>query len=154
MNTNYPDRVGVINRLSRIYNIAFLALVALFLLVLFRVIDLSAFVAGQSAVVAERYAIGITLLSIPLGLKWFSSDIKKYSVQQSSLSAEKWYARAFYRRLCVIGLVLLANILLFALWRNDNFVWMSTVLIVVFFFCRPSITQLEDMCAPDDQSKE
>ena len=57
----------------------------------------------------------------------------------------KLYKRAFFLRLYIVTIVALANILLYALSRNTNFMWLTVVLFVVFAFCRPSLGEIENM---------
>lgn len=122
------------------YDIHVTVLVALFLLVLLRVVDFqNAFTVG---IVAERYALMITIIAIPAALRIFTDRLKKIPKNLSGEEAVNRYKNIYYLRLYMIGIVTLGNILLFAMSRNSNFMWLTIVLFVVYFFCRPSYPEL------------
>lgn len=96
-------------------------------------------------IATEMYVIGITLLAIPIPLKLFANKIKKIPVGTDKERVIKLYKRAFFLRLYIVNIVALANILLYALSRNTNFMWLTVVLFVVFAFCRPSLGEIENI---------
>lgn len=131
-------------------NIILLAVV--FLLVVFSIIPL--FIDREIVnVTAERYAIMITIIAIPVSLKFFASRLKKIGRPQEITAASKKYKSAFFLRLYAISVVTLINILLFGISRNMNFFWFTVVLFIVFLFCKPSYNELESLTeVADEQS--
>lgn len=130
-----------IRQLRLQYDIHVTVTFVIFLLTLLKVIDFSS--SGLSiGVVAERYALLITLIAAPLMLKWFSDKMKKSQQKYDSPDAIKLYKSANAIRLFTVTIITLGNILLFAISRNANFMWLTVVLFIVYFFCRPSYPEL------------
>lgn len=146
-----------VKRLRMHYNIHVAAAAALFILVWLRVIDFSEH-AARITVVAERYALMGTLIIIPAALKLFAEMLKKFSQKTNRQAAIRAYQRAYFTRLYMLGAATAANIALFAVSRNANFMWLAVVLFIVYFFCRPSYPELmaltetkKDEKTPDKQ---
>lgn len=127
--------------------------IALFLLTLLRVIDLSS-LGVTITPITERYVLMITLIAIPVALKLFSDNLNKRPKKSTPESAVKAYKAAYNTRLYIITAVTLANIFLFAVSRNSNFMWLSIVLFIVYFFCRPSHIELMSLTETKDVEKE
>lgn len=130
-------------------NITLLAV--LFLLILFRVVPL--FMDGQAVnVTAERYAIMVSIIAIPVSLKFFAHRLKKLPRPLETLTATEKYKNASFLRLYTISGVTLMHIILFGISRNMNFFWFTVVLFIVFLFCKPSYQELESLTEiPEEQ---
>ena len=131
-------------------NIILLAVV--FLLILFRIVPL--FADGQAVnVTAERYAIMITILAIPVSLKFFAYRLKKIPRPVETVAATEKYKNASFLRLYTISAVTLMHIMLFGISLNMNFFWFTVVLFIVFLFCKPSYEELESLTeVPGEQN--
>lgn len=127
-----------------------IVLAILFLLVFLKVINFT----GLSAtinVAAERYAIGTTLIAIPVALKLFADIVKKIPKKTHKHQAIGAYKNAYFLRLYIINVVALGNILLFAVSGNSNFMWLAVVSFVVFAFCQPSQSELGDITTEEPE---
>ncbi|HBK31377.1 MAG TPA: hypothetical protein DDZ96_11100 [Porphyromonadaceae bacterium] len=144
---------GTIKSLSTHYYIHVTVIAALLALVLFRVIDLSRY-AEFITVTAERYAILVTIIAIPVALKTFSERLKKVSKGSINRPPEKEYARAYFIRLYSVGIVTVANIVLFSCSRNHNFLWLTIVLLIIYFFCKPSDAELIALTDTEKEAHE
>lgn len=124
-------------------NIILLAIV--FLVILFRIVTL--FTDGQSVsgVTVERYAIMITIIAIPVSLKFFAHRLKKIPRPSETVAATEKYKNASFLRLYTISTVTLMHILLFGITRNMNFFWFTVVLFIVFLYCKPSYEELGNL---------
>ncbi len=119
-------------------------LAAIFLLAIFNMIPL--FMDGQAiSVTAERYAIMITIIAIPASLKLFAHLLKKRPHPTDIWTATDKYKNTSFLRLYTLSTVTLMHIILFAISRNMNFFWFTVVLFIVFFFCKPSYPELENL---------
>lgn len=131
-------------------NIIFLAVTIL--LISLRIAPL--FSTGQSiGVTLERYAIMITIIVIPVTLKYFSHQLKKMAKPLEKSVAIKMYKRAFYLRLYSLSAVTTMLILLFAISRNMNFFWFILVMMIVFQFCSPSHDELENLTENPEEER-
>ncbi|MDR2815808.1 MAG: hypothetical protein LBB62_03795 [Proteiniphilum sp.] len=131
-------------------NIALLAVV--FLLILFRVIPL--FTDGQAInVTAERYVIMISIIAIPVSLRFFARRLKKSPRPLETPAATHIYISASFLRLYTISGVTLMHIILFGIFRNMNFFWFTVVLFIVFLFCKPSYEELESLTVIPEEQK-
>lgn len=141
-----------IRELNIHYYVSITIMVLLFILVLTKTINFIDFI--PVSVVAERYSLGITLIAIPIALKLFANILNKFSCY-NEVEAIKTYKKATFIRLYIINIVNFANITLYAMSHNKNFIWMSVVLFVVYVFCKPSKDELEYMTVnKDEQDKE
>lgn len=122
-----------------------------FLLVIFNVISVGNLFAVT--VTGEMYAIGITLIVIPLALKLFADSIKKIPAGTEKKRATNLYKNAWLLRLYMVNVVTLGNIVLYAVSRNTNFMWLAVVLFVVYIFCRPSLDELEGMAEEEERDE-
>ncbi|WP_298652951.1 hypothetical protein [uncultured Proteiniphilum sp.] len=133
-----------IGLLKRHYYGNIILLAVVFLLILFRIVPL--FTDGQSiGVTTERYAIMITLIAIPVSLKFFAYRLKRLSRPLGIMTATEKYKNASFLRLYSISTVTLMHVLLFGISRNMNFFWFTVVLFLVFLYCRPSYEELESL---------
>ena len=138
-----------IKQLNIHYYVSIIVLAILFLLVLFKLIGFAE-ISPSVGVVVERYVIGITLIAIPVALKLFADNVKKIPKGGDKNVAIRLYKKAFYIRLYIIHSVTLLNIVLFAVSRNNNFMWLAVVLFVVFVFCKPSLSELENITEAEE----
>lgn len=102
----------------------------------------------------EIYVIVITLLTIPLALKYFAAILRKTPAEILPDIALGIYRKAYLRRLYALTVVALGNITLFALSGNRNFMWLSVVLLLTYLFCKPSQQELSAMSKQTTKSPE
>lgn len=151
-NTNITDKT--INLLKRHYYIHIIVLAALFLLILFRITPLFTD-KGTVSITAERYAVMITIIIIPVSLRFFANRLKKIPRPQEEEKASEKYKSASFLRLYPISAVTMAHILLFGISGNMNFFWFTVVLFIVFLFCKPSYPELESLfMIPAEKGRE
>ncbi len=93
----------------------------------------------------ERYLIVVTLITIPLILRWFSKRLRNSNPPLAWEEARRCYQQAFLWRHYILTLVTLLHVVLFGISRNMNFFWFAVVLFIVFLFCRPSQQELESL---------
>ena len=98
--------------------------------------------------------IVITLLTIPLALKYFAAILRKTPAEILPDIALGIYRKAYLRRLYALTVVALGNITLFALSGNRNFMWLSVVLLLTYLFCKPSQQELSAMSKQTTKSPE
>ncbi|MDD4799702.1 MAG: hypothetical protein WC126_04875 [Proteiniphilum sp.] len=151
--SNAPTQGNPMRRLYRHYYCSISILALLFLLILFHLLPL--YRGCQSVgVTCERYAIMITLITIPAILKWFAHQLKKSPRPMVRRDAITRYSRAYYLRHYTISAGTLFHIVLFGLSRNLNFFWCSVLLFMIFFFCRPSLPELENLLEKPEATEE
>ncbi len=132
-------------------NIIFLA--GLFLVVLLRILTFPE-AAVPVRVTVERYALMITIITIPAALKLFADRLKKMPRPSETEAALHRYKKISYLRLYTISGVTLMNIVLFTFSRNPNFMWFTVVLFIIFLFCRPSHTEVMSLTGmPEEEQK-
>ncbi|MDO5663663.1 MAG: hypothetical protein Q4G63_00220 [Bacteroidia bacterium] len=134
---------STIKKLSVHFWSSIIVLAILFLLVILKLISFET--TFPVTVTAEMYAIGITLIAIPGALKLFADKIKKIPKGTDKVKVIQSFRSAYFLRLYIIDIVVMGNIFLFALSRNNNFMWLTIVLFVVFVFCKPSLNELENI---------
>lgn len=93
------------------------------------------------SVALELYAIIFTLIAIPSALKLFAHKIKKIQKGNQN-SVIKAYKNIYFLRLYIIGFTTFINTVLFAVSRNNNFMWMAVISFVIYAFCNPSYNEL------------
>lgn len=98
----------------------------------------------------ERYDIVLILILIPLTLKWFANRIKQRASCFSWSDAKKRYRHAYFIRHYLLSVMTLLQIVFFGMSRNTNFFWLAVVLFVIFFFCKPSLSELENLMKEQD----
>lgn len=133
-----------IKKLWTIFYGTLIAIAVLFFLILFRVIDFSTSQALPIAV--SQYTIIVTLIGIPAALKIYANMVKGNTSDTNLLSL---YNKAFGIRLAIIELLMLANTILFGLSRDKNYMWAVVVLGVILIFCKPSLTELQNLTQKD-----
>lgn len=141
-----------IKELNAHYYGSIIVLAVLFLLTVFRLISFKT--AVPITTTAEMYAIGLTLLAIPGALKLFAEKVKKTAKGTDKNKAIQSYKSAYFLRLYIINIVTLGNIVLYAISRNQNFMWLTVVLFVVFAFCKASQSELESVTRDDNVVSE
>lgn len=91
----------------------------------------------ESNITFERYAIIITLASIPLALKLFHSMMSKTKHLDASVT-EITYKKAYFIRLGILDLAAIVNIIGFHLFEATNFIYMTIVVLAAMLFCYPN----------------
>ncbi len=129
-----------------------IVLAVLFLLVVFKLLGFKTVIPVTTT--AEMYAIVITLVAIPLALRMFADKVKRTAKETDKSKAVQSYKNAYFLRLYMVNIVTLGNIVLYALSRSQNFVWLTVVLFVVFAFCKASQSELESVTRDDNVVSE
>lgn len=143
-----------VKQLNRTHLIVIATLVVLQLAVMFVLFSLT-FDAKETGVVAERYAIGITLIAIPLSLKLFADKTKKITVAEYGRKEKiRRFRNTFIMRISILGTVGLANILFYALTQNSNFMWLAVITFIAFVFCKTSVDELNGLLAEEEMPME
>ncbi|WP_101689703.1 hypothetical protein [Dysgonomonas massiliensis] len=91
----------------------------------------------ESDIAFERYAIIITLASIPLALKLFHNMMSK-TKNLDAYATETIYKKAYFIRLGILDLAAIINIIGFHLFEATNFIYMTIVVLAAMLFCYPS----------------
>ena len=144
---------ATIKLLRKHYRLNIIILVILFLLAMFK---LTPFFAEKQAVniIIERYIIVITIIAIPGILKLFAHLLSKVPQGVDIDLAIDKYKKAFYTRLYTISSLSLINIILYDYSGNINFFWITTVLFLLFIYCKPSFPELEKLVKPFEEIEE
>lgn len=90
----------------------------------------------ETNVVLERYAIIITLATIPAILKFYQLRLEKYKLLDSKHFCKK-YITLYILRLFVLDAVVIFNLIGFYLYESENFIIMALIGTVAFLFCFP-----------------
>ncbi len=136
----------IIKKLNLHFYGSVIVLALLFGLVLTKQISFAA--DASVGIIAERYSIGLTLIAIPVALKLFADKVKKNNADILTS-----YTSASLLRLYIINVMTLANIVLYAMSHNMNFVWLTVVLFLVYLFCRPSLAELQGLAETPQQEE-
>jgi hypothetical protein len=141
---------ATIKLLRKHYRINILILVVMFTLAMFKLTPF--FIEKQIVnIIIERYIIVITIIAIPGILKLFANILKKVPLGANIDFAISKYKQAFYTRLYTISSLSLINIILYDYSGNMNFFWITTVLFLLFIYCKPSFPELEKLVKPIDK---
>lgn len=141
---------ATIKLLRKHYRINIIILIILFILAMFKLTPF--FVEKQMInVIIERYIIVITIIAIPGILKLFANLLKKVPQGTNIDFAISKYKNAFYIRLYTISSLSIINIILYDYSGNMNFFWITTVLFILFIYCKPSFPELESILKPDEE---
>jgi hypothetical protein len=141
---------ATIKLLRKHYRINILILVVMFTLAMFKLTPF--FIEKQIVnIIIERYIIVITIIAIPGILKLFANILKKVPPGANIDFAISKYKQAFYTRLYTISSLSLINIILYDYSGNMNFFWITTVLFLLFIYCKPSFPELEKLVKPIDK---
>lgn len=97
----------------------------------------------EDSVIFERYAIIITLGSIPLALKMFHSYISKAKSSSFEVYQRK-YKHLYILRIVIFDIVALMNIMGYYFSGANNFLYLATVIILAIAFCYPSKDIIEN----------
>ena len=153
---------SVVLKLKRLFYVAFVIQAAVFIAIAFRWIDILPESASISVVV-ERYALLVTLVSIPGALKLFSMIMKKNKQPNNEVATTALYLKAFIARFGILFFVASVNILLYALSLNQNFMLCTLITFTAYIFTYPSANYLsanikeestEELQEPVDQEKQ
>ena len=136
-----------IKELNTHYYLSIVVLAVLFLLVFFKAISFGT--PFPVTTTAEMYAIGITLLAIPVALKLFADKIKKIPEGTEKNETVRRYRNAWLLRIYIVNTVTMGNIFLYAISRNNNFMWLAVISFIVYMFCKPSHQDLENIVQED-----
>lgn len=136
-----------IKELNTHYYLSIIVLAVLFLLVFFKAISFGT--PFPVTTTAEMYAIGITLLAIPVALKLFADKIKKIPEGTEKNETVRYYRSAWLLRMYIVNAITLGNIFLYAISRNNNFMWLAVISFIVYMFCKPSHQDLENIVQED-----
>lgn len=133
------------------YWINIIVLATLFILAMFK---LTPFFEEKQVVniVVERYIIVITIMAIPGILKLFSVLLKKVPKEARPEIVFSKYKKAYYTRLYTIGLLTLINIFLYDYSGNLNFFWITTVLFILYIYCKPSFPELKKLLISEEEN--
>ncbi len=132
----------VIQRLKNLFYIVVVIQVAILVCVAFKWINLKPEKANIS-VVLERYALLITLISIPGALKLFSKIMKSNKHPENETLTTTLYIKAFAVRFSILFVVASINILLFAFSFNQNFLLLTLATFTTYIFTYPSDNYLK-----------
>jgi hypothetical protein len=137
--------------LNRHYYIGIVVLAVFFLLVILKPMGFGSLV--RVTMTAEMYAIGITLLAIPVALKLFAEKIKKIPKGTGKNSTMKRYKNSWLLRMYIVNAVTAGNVFLFAFSQNRNFMWLALISFLVYMFCKPSCQELETIVRKSEDVK-
>lgn len=134
---------SIINNLKRLFYIAIGIQGVLLIAVAFRVIDILPEI-PLTSVVVERYALLVTLISIPGALKLFSIIMKKNEHPNDEIVTTSLYIKAFIARFGILLLIASINIVLYAVSLNQNYMLCTLIIFTAYIFTYPSINYLRD----------
>lgn len=132
---------SMIHSLKYLFYIAFGIQIIVFVSIAFKWIDLSS-EAVTVPVTIERYALLLTLVSIPVALKLFFFIMKKNKNPEDESTTNNIYVKAFITRFGILFLVASINIILFAFSLNQNFMLCTLVTFTAYLFTYPSANYL------------
>ena len=132
---------SMIQSLKYLFYIAFGIQIIVFVSIAFKWIDLSS-EAVIVPVTIERYALLLTLVSIPVALKLFFFIMNKNKNPEDESTTNNIYVKAFITRFGILFLVASVNILLFAFSLNQNFMLCTLVTFTAYLFTYPSANYL------------
>lgn len=142
---------SVIRHLHQHYYGNIIVLAVLFILVLLRIIPFPESILSVG-ITMERYAIIVTIIAIPAALKLFAYRLKEAPRPLEEDKAATIYTKLFYMRIYILSTITFMNIVLLGFSRNSNFLWLTVVLLIIFFFCKPSsieLTGLSELPQPE-----
>ena len=144
---------ATIKLLRKHYRLNIIILIILFILAMFKLIP---FFAEKHIVniIIERYIIVITIIAIPGILKLFAHLLSKVPQGVDIDLAIRKYKKAYYTRLYTISSLSLIDIALYDYSGNMNFFWITTVLFLLFIYCKPSFPELEKLVRPVEDIEE
>lgn len=101
---------------------------------------------GQTGMILQYAAIGMTLLALPLGLylvKWRKPDtLEKYK----GLAAQ---------RILIVGLTMPVNIAIFYLLGTYKpIMWLAAMSAIAWYFTKPTLGKMEQEMKPKDPNEE
>lgn len=135
-NTIKMNQQRVINNLRIMYFIAIGIQVILFVAIAFRFLDFYP-ESTTISVVVERYALLVTLAGIPGALKLFSIIMEKKDKPNSTTNIQS-YIKAFMIRFGILFLIASANIVLYGLSLNQNYMLCTLIVFTAYLFTLPS----------------
>lgn len=106
----------------------------------------------QNSVIFERWAIILTLATIPGALKLFHFLLNKIQSLPLDVFLKK-YGQIFLLRMVILDIAGIVNIIGFYIYENLNFVYMSILIIFALFFCCPNKNSLLQVTENDIKNK-
>ncbi|MDR1517300.1 MAG: hypothetical protein LBS52_04255 [Dysgonamonadaceae bacterium] len=144
----------VLRQLNIHYFASIAVLAVLFVLAILKIVRFSETPQAVSLTV-EMYAVVITLVAIPILLKTFAERLKKIKQAGANPSeATRQYKMAYFVRLYALAFVTVGNIVLYALSRNQNFLWLTVALFVIFLFCKSSEKEIFSLTETGDNPQK
>lgn len=144
---------SVINNLKRLFFIGIGIQGVLFIAIGFRVIDILP-ETHLTSVVLERYALLVTLISIPGALKLFSIIMKKNKHPNDEIATTSLYIKAFIARFGILYLIASINIILYVLSFNQNYMLCTLIIFTAYIFAYPSANYLRETNEKQEQKDE
>ncbi|HTN68850.1 MAG TPA: hypothetical protein VLZ33_05245 [Dysgonamonadaceae bacterium] len=134
---------SVVPFLKRLFYISIGAQFVFFISVAFKWIEIMPD-STDISITLERYALLVTLISIPGALKLFSVIMKKNKQPEDEKTTNAIYIKAYITRFGILFLVASINILLFAISFKQNFLLCSLVTFTTYLFCYPTANYLKE----------
>ena len=132
---------SVVQNLKCLFYIAFGIQIAFFISFAFQWITVLSNVADIS-VVGERYALLMTLISIPGALKLFSIIMEKNKKPNNEVATTSLYVKAFLARFGILFLVASINIILYGISLSQNYMLCTLITFTAYVFTYPSASYL------------
>ena len=142
----------VVQNLKRLFYIAFAIQIAFFVSFAFKWINIFPDTVDLSVVV-ERYALLITLISIPGALKLFSVIMEKNKYPNDEIATTLLYIKAFLARFGILFLVASLNIILYGLSLNQNYMLCTLITFTAYIFTYPSTNYLSETPAKKEKQE-
>ena len=128
---------SVVQNLKRLFYIVFTIQAAFFISFAFKWIKIFPDSVNISVVV-ERYALLITLVSIPAALKLFSVIMKKNNYPNEEDKTTSLYIKAYLARFSILFLVASLNIILYGISLNQNYMLCTLITFTAYVFTYPA----------------
>lgn len=90
------------------------------------------------------------LLSIPLGLKYFSVQVKKM-LEKSEEQRLKQYSNLLLLRIVLIGLNFVVNPFLLFVFNDKSFIYAAGIGALALFFCKPNRDKIKEDIYPETE---
>lgn len=150
----------IIKKLNRVHSILFgvtiAALLGVMFLLFYTVDPSSNPVNNYDSITAEQIILLLTLVAVPTSLKMHSNRIKKLKADTSVTPVEKIeaYTQAFVRRISILEIVALVNIIFYAIKHSDNYMWLAVITLIAFVFCRASEKELLSLLQTEKETND
>jgi len=112
----------------------------------FKDIDFSQQFSDNVTVKFQMAGILVLLIAIPLGLKYYSIQVKKIRDIKNEEEKIKKYTNLFIVRLAAIEFPLLLNLMMFIITKNTSMMYCVGIAFLALLFCKPNkIKMLEEL---------